>query len=70
MSTYPYYPDLAERVRSQRELQPDLYGDVDLMARPYRLATEPDDLSSLPSWVADPSEHELEPTVSPVGPHS
>jgi ER-bound oxygenase mpaB/B'/Rubber oxygenase, catalytic domain len=48
-----HYPELAERVRAQQELQPDLYGDVDFSARPYRLATEPDDVSSLPRWVAD-----------------
>jgi hypothetical protein len=48
-----HYPELAERVRAQQELQPDLYRDVDFSARPYRLATEPDDVSSLPRWVAD-----------------
>jgi hypothetical protein len=48
-----HYPALAERVRGQQELQPDLYGDVDFSARPYRLATERDDVSSLPRWVAD-----------------
>ncbi|ORW02910.1 oxygenase MpaB family protein [Mycobacterium kyorinense] len=48
-----YYPELAERVRSQRELQPDLYGDFDFDQQPDRLATEPDDDSALPAWVAD-----------------
>ncbi|MEU1980895.1 DUF2236 domain-containing protein [Nocardia sp. NPDC019395] len=51
MST-TYYPELARRVRSQRELQPGLYGDFDFGKQPYRLATEPDDSSSLPKWVA------------------
>lgn len=50
MSTY--YPELARRVRGQRELQPGLYGDFDFGKRPYRLATDPDDESSLPAWVA------------------
>src|SRR5689334_11456296 len=48
-----HYPALAERVRSQKDLQPRLYGEVDFDAQPYRLATEPDDESSLPGWVAD-----------------
>ena len=48
-----YYPELAQRVRSQRELQPDLYGDFDFDQRPDRLATEPDVDSALPTWVAD-----------------
>ncbi|MQY29273.1 oxygenase MpaB family protein [Nocardia aurantia] len=47
-----HYPTLAQRVRSQRELQPDLYGDMDFDKRPYRLATEPDAPSALPRWVA------------------
>jgi hypothetical protein len=54
-----YYPELAERVRRQQELQPQLYGDVDFSAQPYRLATAPDDVSSLPGWVA-PREPLLE----------
>lgn len=53
MLTAHYYPALAERVRSQRDLQPALYGDVDFTARPYRLATAPEDESSLPEWLAD-----------------
>jgi hypothetical protein len=48
-----YYPELAQRVRSQRDLQPDLYGDFDFDVRPDRLATEPDVDSALPTWVAD-----------------
>jgi hypothetical protein len=48
-----YYPELAQRVRSQRELQPHLYGDIDFDRKPYRLATEPDAESGLPGWVAD-----------------
>ena len=48
-----YYPELAARVRAQRQLQPVLYGDFDFSAQPYRLATAPDDKSSLPGWVAD-----------------
>jgi hypothetical protein len=48
-----YYPELAERVRSQRDLQPDLYGDFDFDQQPDRLATEPDVDSALPAWVAD-----------------
>jgi len=48
-----YYPDLARRVRSQRDLQPALYGDFDFDRQPDRLATEPDVDSALPTWVAD-----------------
>lgn len=48
-----YYPELADRVRSQRDLQPDLYGDFDFEAQPDRLATEPDVDSALPAWIAD-----------------
>jgi hypothetical protein len=56
MRTMPatlHYPELASRVRRQRELQPSLYGDFDFAAKPYRLATAPEDESSLPGWVAD-----------------
>ena len=48
--TTTYFPELAERVRSQRELQPSLYGDFDFEIEPYRLATKPHDVSALPSW--------------------
>ena len=53
MSKVTYFPELARRVRSQRDLQPDLYGDFDFDQRPDRLATEPDVDSALPTWVAD-----------------
>jgi hypothetical protein len=53
MPAHLHYPELAERVRRQRELQPTLYGDVDFAARPYRLAAERDDASSLPRGLAD-----------------
>ncbi|ORA17932.1 oxygenase MpaB family protein [Mycobacterium asiaticum] len=48
-----YYPELAQRVASQRQLQPDLYGDIDFDERPYRLTRRPGDKSSLPAWAAD-----------------
>jgi hypothetical protein len=48
-----YYPELAQRVRSQRDLQPELYGDFDFDQQPDRLATEPNVDSALPTWVAD-----------------
>jgi hypothetical protein len=48
-----HYPDLAARVHSQAELQPELYGEVDFTAQPYRLAVGRDDVSSLPRWVGD-----------------
>ncbi|OBH80225.1 hypothetical protein A5681_04695 [Mycobacterium scrofulaceum] len=48
-----YYPELAERVRRQRELLPNLYGDFDFDRQPDRLATEPDVDSALPAWIAD-----------------
>ena len=51
-----HFPELAKRVRSQRKALPSLYGDVDFSARPYRLALDPDDKSSLPAWVADRGE--------------
>jgi hypothetical protein len=53
MSKVTYYPELAQRVRSQRDLQPALYGDFDFDRQPDRLATEPDVDSALPAWVAD-----------------
>lgn len=56
MSTHPHYPDLAARVHSQRELQPELYGEVDFTAQPYRLATERGDAASLPRALADRNE--------------
>jgi ER-bound oxygenase mpaB/B'/Rubber oxygenase, catalytic domain len=48
-----YYPELALRVRSQRELQPAMYGDFDFDRQPDRLATEPDVDSALPRWAGD-----------------
>lgn len=48
-----YYPELAQRVRSQRDLQPDLYGNFDFDRQPDRLATEPGVESALPAWIAD-----------------
>ncbi|BAX94215.1 oxygenase MpaB family protein [Mycobacterium shigaense] len=48
-----YYPELAQRVRSQRDLQPDLYGDFDFDQRPDRLATEPNVETALPPWAGD-----------------
>src|SRR4051795_10468892 len=56
MTTPLHFPELAERVRSQRDGLPGLYGDVDFTAQPYRLALDPDDKSSLPGWVADRGE--------------
>ncbi len=58
-----HYPGLAERVRHQAELQPALYGNVDFAVQPYRLATAPDDKSSLPEWVADRDEILADPRV-------
>lgn len=46
-----HYPDLAERVRRQAELQPDLYGDFPFDALPYRFTTDPTVESALPGWV-------------------
>jgi hypothetical protein len=48
-----YYPTLADRVRSQKVLQPSLYGAVDFDAPPYRLAMTRADRASLPARVAD-----------------
>lgn len=57
MSVALHYPELAERMHSQRELLPGLYGDVDFTAQPYRLALGADDESSLPAWVAPRDEY-------------
>ena len=51
-----HFPELAKRVRSQRNAVPSLYGDVDFSTQPYRLALDPDDESSLPAWVAERGE--------------
>ena len=48
-----HYPELAQRVRSQRSLQPDLYGAIDFDTQPYRTTCDPADLCALPHWVAD-----------------
>ncbi|HWB67941.1 MAG TPA: oxygenase MpaB family protein [Mycobacteriales bacterium] len=48
-----HYPALAERVRSQAELQPGMYGEIDFDRLPYRHTTDPADSSSLPPWVAE-----------------
>ncbi|MVU76926.1 DUF2236 domain-containing protein [Nocardia sp. ET3-3] len=48
-----HYPELAERVRSQRKLQPELYGRIDFDSTPYRFTADPADKSSLPGWVAE-----------------
>ncbi|GAB3206641.1 DUF2236 domain-containing protein [Nocardia tengchongensis] len=48
-----HYPELADRVRSQRALQPDLYGSIDFDESPFRFTVDPGDKSSLPGWVAD-----------------
>lgn len=42
-----HYPELAERVRAQAALQPDLYGAVDFDRAPFRHTTDPDVRSSL-----------------------
>jgi hypothetical protein len=55
MPRVAYYPELAQRVRSQRDLQPDLYGDFDFDRQPERLATEPDAESALPASIAERS---------------
>jgi hypothetical protein len=55
-TTTLHFPELSKRVRSQRKALPALYGDVDFSARPYRLALDPGDESSLPRWVADRDE--------------
>ncbi|WP_336081931.1 DUF2236 domain-containing protein [Nocardia sp. SSK8] len=47
-----HYPELARRVRSQREQQPGLYGAIDFDRTPYRFTADPRDKSSLPAWVA------------------
>src|SRR4051812_33296177 len=55
-TTTLHFPELSKRVRSQRKALPSLYGDVDFSARPYRLALDPGDESSLPKRVADRGE--------------
>ena len=50
MSTF--YPELAERVRSQHDRLSALYGGIDFDATPYRFTVNPADRSALPAWVA------------------
>ena len=51
-----FYPELAQRVRSQRDLQPALYGDFDFEQQPDRLATEAGVDSALPTAPEHPDE--------------
>ncbi|MGE4428972.1 MAG: DUF2236 domain-containing protein, partial [Solirubrobacteraceae bacterium] len=51
-----HHPELARRVREQAQQQPLLYGELDLLARPHRLAVEHDDESSLPGWAGNRDE--------------
>ncbi|OXR40182.1 Latex clearing protein [Nocardia cerradoensis] len=48
-----HYPDLATRVRDQRERQPDLYGAIDFDRAPYRFTDDAAVESALPQWVAE-----------------
>ncbi|MGV9661771.1 oxygenase MpaB family protein [Nocardia niigatensis] len=48
-----HHPELAARARTQRELQPALYGTFDFDEIPYRFTTDPSVKSSLPGWVAE-----------------
>ncbi|AHH20004.1 hypothetical protein NONO_c52200 [Nocardia nova SH22a] len=48
-----YYPELATRVRSQREKQPDLYGGIDFDRTPYRFTDDLTVKSALPTWVGE-----------------
>lgn len=52
-----HHPVLHERVRSQRLLQPDLYGDFDFDALPHRFTDEEGVDSALPPWVAPREEY-------------
>ncbi len=61
-------------MRGQRELQPDLYGDMDFDRKPYRLATEPGVESTLPGgqakrdrYLADERLVELISTATMLG---
>lgn len=69
-----YYPELAQRVRGQRESQPDLYGDLDFDEQPYRLVTQPGIPSALPGrpanrerYLADERMVELISTTTMLG---
>lgn len=50
-STTAHYPELRERVRTQRTLLPDLYGDIDFDTDPFRFTADPEVESMLPEWV-------------------
>jgi hypothetical protein len=69
-----FYPTLADRVRSQKVLQPALYGEVDFDVQPHRLATAREDRSSLrarlasrPAILADARLVELVRTTTMLG---
>jgi len=53
VETTEHFPGLLERVRQQRVLQPDLYGDIDFDRVPLRFTTDPDVVAMLPDWVDD-----------------
>mgnify|MGYP003434657363 FL=1 len=44
----PLHPELWQRARAQAAAVPAIYGNVDFDAQPYRFATAPDDVSTLP----------------------
>ncbi|HEX7739927.1 MAG TPA: hypothetical protein VF426_09805 [Marmoricola sp.] len=48
-----HHPELIDRVHSQRDLQPALYGRLDFDTPPFRFTVDPAVESALPSWVAD-----------------
>lgn len=69
-----YYPELADRVRSQGELMPDVYGELDFDTPPYRHTEDPAVKSALPEWVTergpslqDPRRVELIRTATMLG---
>ena len=47
------FPDLHQRARAQRTLQPRIYGNVDFDRTPYRFTADAGDRSALPAWVAE-----------------
>lgn len=47
-----HYPELAERVLSQRTSLPKLYGKVDFEKLPHRFTVDPSAQTALPEWVA------------------
>ncbi|KXP13417.1 hypothetical protein AXK57_04280 [Tsukamurella pulmonis] len=69
-----HYPELAERVRSQAALQPDLYGDIDFDTAPHRHTADPEVRSTLRPRVGrrsatleDPRTVELIATTTLLG---